>query len=353
MGLPLGGGRSRATGGEPAAGATLADGIAVKRPGGVMPPPLRRFLDGVLVDESEIAAAMTHLAEHEKLVTEGAGAVAVAALLAGKPPRSRAKTVAILSGGNVDLGTLEGLLRRHEALAGRRLVLFTRIDDRPGGLAGLVSMLASTGANVVEVTHVRDGLDLEVRETGLQVVLQTHGQVHAESVTRGVAAADTSWSRSLGPPAAPVDVRTTGPEAGGSPSGDPGDHPTRRALLGGLRARCSLRDVLGESSRAVSHLLGDSVPREGSRRRTRRGVPAAAEQRRSRKDESAAHTVRSLHRVGGARRSSLVQTFTASPTLVVHSRALAGLPSRRSVNLPRSVPPLTTAEPARFLLAWP
>jgi len=176
--------------GEPAVGATVADGIAVKRPGGVTLPLLRRFLDDVLVvGESEIAAAMTHLAEHEKLVTEGAGAAAVAALLAGKPPPIEGETVAILSGGNVDLGTLEGLLRRHETLAGRRLVLFTRIDDRPGGLAGLVSMLAGTGANVVEVTHVRDGLDLEARETGLQVVLQTRGQAHAGSVTAAVAAA--------------------------------------------------------------------------------------------------------------------------------------------------------------------
>jgi threonine dehydratase len=171
-------------------GATLADGIAVKHPGGLTLPLLRRFLDDVIVvDESQIAAAMTHLAEHEKLVVEGAGAVAVAALLAGILPPTEGETVAVLSGGNVDLATMEALLRRHETLAGRRLVVFTRIDDHPGGLARLVSMLAGTGANVVEVTHVRDGLDLGVLETGLQVVLQTRGQDHAESVVRAMTAA--------------------------------------------------------------------------------------------------------------------------------------------------------------------
>lgn len=113
----------------------------------------------------------------------------MAAPLAGKLPPIEGETVAVLSGGNVDLVTLEGLLRRHETQAGRRLAFFIRIDDRPGGLAGLVSMLAVTGANVVEVTHVRDGLDLEVRETGLQVVLQTRGQAQAESVTAAVVAA--------------------------------------------------------------------------------------------------------------------------------------------------------------------
>ena len=90
----------------------------------------------------------------------------------------------VLSGGNVDLGLLPGLIRRHETQAGRRLILFARISDRPGGLARLLTLFAEHGANLIEVEHVREGVDLHVRETGVQVVLEVRGRGHAESVVR-------------------------------------------------------------------------------------------------------------------------------------------------------------------------
>ena len=112
---------------------------------------------------------MVLLMERAKLYVEGAGAVGVAALMSGAvAPRRRGTTCVVLSGGNVDLGVVPGLIRRHETQAGRRLTVFVRIDDRPGGLARLLAIFAGIGANLLEVQHVREGVDLHVRETGVR-----------------------------------------------------------------------------------------------------------------------------------------------------------------------------------------
>jgi threonine dehydratase len=169
---------------------TIADGIAVKRPGELTLGLIARWLDDlVTVGEDEIAEAMVLLMERSKLVVEGAGAVGVAALLEGLvSPAPRGTTVVVLSGGNVDAGLLAAVARRHETQVGRRLVLFTRVPDRPGSLAGLLTCLADAGANLVEVEHVREGVDLHVRETAVQVVLETRGREHAQDVLDAVAA---------------------------------------------------------------------------------------------------------------------------------------------------------------------
>jgi threonine dehydratase len=163
---------------------TIADGIAVKRPGELTLELVARWLDDVVaVGEDEIAEAMVLLMERSKLVVEGAGAVGVAALLGGlvAPARS-GTTVVVLSGGNVDAGLLAAVTRRHETQVGRRLVLFTRLPDRPGSLAHLLACVAGAGANLVEVEHVREGVDLHVRETAVQLVLETRGREHALDV---------------------------------------------------------------------------------------------------------------------------------------------------------------------------
>jgi len=173
---------------------TLADGIAVKRPGEITQPLVEHWLDDVVVvEENAVADAMVLLMERAKFFVEGAGAVGVAALLSQRlAPARTGTTCVVLSGGNVDLGILPGLIRRHETQAGRRLILFARISDRPGGLAGLLTLFAEHGANLVEVEHVREGVDLHVRETGVQAVLEVRGRGHAESVVR--AAADAGYS---------------------------------------------------------------------------------------------------------------------------------------------------------------
>jgi threonine dehydratase len=167
---------------------TLADGIAVKQPGVVTAPLIAAWLDEVVtVDEDAVADAMVLLMERAKLYVEGAGAVGVAAVLAGATtvPRGTSACV-VLSGGNVDLGVVPGLVRRHETRAGRRLILDVRITDRPGGLARLLATFADAGANVVEVVHVREGISLHVRETGVVATLEVRGVEHAASVVAAV-----------------------------------------------------------------------------------------------------------------------------------------------------------------------
>jgi threonine dehydratase len=163
---------------------TIADGIAVKHPGELTSDLMDRWVDGVCtVGEDELAEAMVLLMERCKLVVEGAGAVSVAALLGGHvAPAASGTTVAVLSGGNVDPGLLASIARRHETEVGRRLVLLTRVPDRPGALAGLLACVADTGANIVDVSHVREGLDLHVRETAVELVLETRGHDHAQRV---------------------------------------------------------------------------------------------------------------------------------------------------------------------------
>ncbi|MEA2393830.1 MAG: threonine dehydratase [Solirubrobacteraceae bacterium] len=167
---------------------TIADGIAVKRPGELTLALVRHWLDDVVVvPEDDVAEAMVLLMEKAKLVVEGAGAVGVAALLGGQATTAPSGTTAvILSGGNVDAGLLASIARRHESEAGRRLVVFTRVPDRPGSLARLLSLVGEAGANLVDVEHLREGLDLHVRETAVQLVLETRGRDHAEDVLRQI-----------------------------------------------------------------------------------------------------------------------------------------------------------------------
>ena len=163
---------------------TIADGIAVKEPGGLTLELVKAWVDDVVVvSEEEVAEAMVLLLEKAKLVVEGAGAVGVAALLGGQTaPAAGGTTVAVLSGGNVDAGLLAEVARRHETEAGRRLVLLTRVPDRPGNLARLLTLVGELGGNVLEVQHVREGIDLHVRETAIELVLETRGRDHAEQV---------------------------------------------------------------------------------------------------------------------------------------------------------------------------
>lgn len=170
---------------------TLADGIAVKKPGAVTRPIIEEFVDDVVVvEEDDVADAMILLMERGKLLVEGGGAVGASALMRGLVrPATDGVTCVVLSGGNVDLGLLPGLVRRHETQAGRRLLLFARIPDRPGGLANLLTLLAAQGANLIEVEHVREGVDLHVRETGVQIVLETRGTEHADAVVNAARSA--------------------------------------------------------------------------------------------------------------------------------------------------------------------
>ena len=170
---------------------TICDGIAVKRPGDYTLPIVERYVDEVVtVSDDEVAEAMVLLLERSKLVVEGAGAVAVAALMHGRVPApEEGEICAVLSGGNVDASLLSECIRLGETSAGRRIVLSTVVPDRPGALAGMLSVVAGLGGNVVDVEHLRDGIDLHVRETAIKLVLQTRGPDHGREIVNAVRAA--------------------------------------------------------------------------------------------------------------------------------------------------------------------
>jgi threonine dehydratase len=167
---------------------TICDGIAVKRPGELTLPLVSEFVDEVVtVSDDDVAQAMVLLLERSKLVVEGAGAISVAALLAGKlEPPADGEVCAVLSGGNVDAARLVECIRLGETASGRRLVFSTVVPDRPGALARLVATVAEEGANVLDVVHIREGVDLHVRETGIRLVLQTDGPAHGERILAAV-----------------------------------------------------------------------------------------------------------------------------------------------------------------------
>jgi threonine dehydratase len=169
---------------------TIADGIAVKRPGALTLQLVRRWVDElVVVDEDETADAMVWLMERSKLVVEGGGAVGVAALLSGKVSAAgTGATAVVLSGGNVDAGLLAAIAQRSETTAGRRLRLFTRISDRPGGLAALLTSIAQQGGNIVHTDHVREAVPLHVRETAVEIALETRGPEHGDAIVAALEA---------------------------------------------------------------------------------------------------------------------------------------------------------------------
>lgn len=169
---------------------TICDGIAVKRPGDFTLPLVERYVDEVVtVSDDEVAEAMVMLLERPKLVVEGAGAVAAAALMQGRvTPPAEGKVCAVLSGGNVDASLLFECIRLGETAAGRRMVLSTIVPDRPGALSGLLQVVAEHGGNVVDVEHLRDGIDLHVRETAINLVLQTRGPESSQEILDAVRA---------------------------------------------------------------------------------------------------------------------------------------------------------------------
>ena len=143
---------------------------------------LDRLLDDVVsVTDEQITESIVLLLERTKLVVEGAGAVGVAALLHGKVG-GEGRVALLLSGGNIDASMLISVMRRGLAVAGRYLVLRTRVPDRPGELATLLTLLANERVNVVEVEHQRETIDVPVGETGVELTLLTRDAAHCQEI---------------------------------------------------------------------------------------------------------------------------------------------------------------------------
>ncbi|MDQ4081426.1 MAG: threonine ammonia-lyase [Actinomycetota bacterium] len=168
--------------GETLGAYTIADGIAVKKPGDLTSAILRDRLDGVVtVTDDEIAHAIVLLLERVKLVVEGAGAAPVAALLSGKV-EGEGSACALLSGGNIDASLLIEVARYSLTQGGRFLVLRTRVLDRPGALAKLLGLVAAERVNVLAVEHHREGRELPLAETEIELTLQTRDDQHCTEV---------------------------------------------------------------------------------------------------------------------------------------------------------------------------
>ena len=164
-------------------GYTIADGIAVKEPGEVTMGILDRTLDDIVtVDDEQIAEAIVLLAERTKLVVEGAGAASAAAVLQDLVGGGSGPVLALLSGGNIDASLMVQVMRRGLALAGRYLVVRTRVLDRPGELAKLLDLLAGERVNVVEVEHQREAAGIPVGYTGVELTLLTRDPEHEEQL---------------------------------------------------------------------------------------------------------------------------------------------------------------------------
>jgi len=161
---------------------TMADGIAVGRPGDVPFRAIAEYVDDIVtVSEESLSRALLMLIERAKLVVEPAGAAAVAALM-DHPDRFPTPAVAVLSGGNIDPLLLMRVLRHGMAAAGRYLVFRARIPDLPGGLAKLLKELADLDANVLDVVHERTSAHLHLNEVEVAMQVETRGAPHAERV---------------------------------------------------------------------------------------------------------------------------------------------------------------------------
>jgi threonine dehydratase len=163
---------------------TIADGIAVKQPGELTFPLVARYVDEmVTVTDEEIVETISLLLERHKLLVEGAGA-AGAAVLHGGELRGLAgkRVVVVLSGGNIDLPLLQSVIRRGLTVSGRYLVLRTHILDRPGSLLTLLGVVAEARANIIDVVHHREGMDIFVTDTEVQLTVETRDARHARDV---------------------------------------------------------------------------------------------------------------------------------------------------------------------------
>lgn len=168
---------------------TIADGILVARPGDVPFEIIKDLVDEVVtVSEDDIARALLVLLEHAKVVVEPAGAVGVAAILAGKI-RATGTTVPILSGGNIDPMLLQHVVAHGLAASGRYASVRIPLPDRPGQLAKVSEILARVGANVMEVLHTRHGHGLQLSDMILQLSIETRGPEHTQLAMESLRAA--------------------------------------------------------------------------------------------------------------------------------------------------------------------
>lgn len=167
---------------------TIADGIAVKTPGDLTFDLVNQYVDAIVtVTDDEIALAILTLLEQQKLIAEGAGAVPVAAVMAGKIPDIVGKNVCCLvSGGNIDVTILSRVIERGLKMGGRTADITIALSDKPGQLSGVSSIIADLGANVVSVNYDSTDLDMNITDCYLKIGVETRDNVHIETIKKAL-----------------------------------------------------------------------------------------------------------------------------------------------------------------------
>lgn len=158
---------------------TIADGIAVKEPGEHTFDLCSKYVDGIVtVTEDEICAAILALMEQQKLIAEGAGAVAVAAAMFNKVPVTGKKTICVVSGGNIDVTILSRVIGRGLDMSGRSYTVTLDLHDKPGELMGVATIVARLGGNIISVLHERNNNNSNVTACFLRLVMETRNAEH-------------------------------------------------------------------------------------------------------------------------------------------------------------------------------
>lgn len=167
--------------------ATIADGISVKEPGATTFQLCKEYVDDIVtVSDDETAAAILTMMEQEKLVAEGAGAVAVAAALFNKVPIKGKKTVCLVSGGNIDVTILSRVITRGLLKTGRNYAITIDLPDKPGTLGKVSDIIGRLGGNIISVTHERNSVDTPIVSCNLRLVMETRNSEHIEIIRKGL-----------------------------------------------------------------------------------------------------------------------------------------------------------------------
>ena len=162
---------------------TFADGIAVKHPGNITFSMVEQYVDAVVtVSEDEIAAAILALIEKQKLIAEGAGAVAVAAAMFDKVDLKGKKAVCLVSGGNIDVNILSRVITRGLVMSGRNTNLMIALEDKPGQLQGVSEIISRCGGNVVSVYHDRADTSMAITSCYLKLGLETRDMAQIQQI---------------------------------------------------------------------------------------------------------------------------------------------------------------------------
>ena len=161
---------------------TIADGIAVKKPGKLNFEIIEKYVDDlVVVKDEEIAATVLLMMERAKLITEGAGATALAGIINARVPVGK-KTAAIISGGNIDVNMISRIIENGLVKSGRRMKIVTSLVDRPGELLKFISYIKEYRANIIYISHERSGKDLAIGNTLVEMDLEIRNHIHGEDV---------------------------------------------------------------------------------------------------------------------------------------------------------------------------